>query len=230
MEDLKIKIDSNLDELIELFCQLGFKYFNHTCSVKNYLICESGKVFFCKFDKNFKASNAKEITIEQLKDMVILNRNDSNNANVHQEGDIPCLYNLYLTNDKELYFYHCGKKKWILSNLNHDEDYYRLLKPIQADKVEVEDSKIDTDKMIADVEVQMATYSQHSHYFKDVRDLNVIDVYQVLKLFNVNDPCLQHIVKKALVAGGRGHKDLERDLKDIHDTSKRALEINNILH
>ena len=100
----------------------------------------------------------------------------------------------------------------------------------KRDKVEVEGEKFDTDEMLADVEVQMATYSQHSHYFKDVRDLNVIDVYQVLKLFNVTDPCLQHIVKKALVAGGRGHKDLERDLKDIHDTSKRALEINNIFH
>ena len=100
----------------------------------------------------------------------------------------------------------------------------------QRDKVEVEVEKFDTDEMLADVEVQMATYSQHSHYFKDVRDLNVIDVYQVLRLFNVTDPCLQHIVKKALVSGGRGYKDFERDLKDIHDTSKRALEINNILH
>ena len=68
---------------------------------------------------------------------------------------------------------------------------------------------------------------KHSHYFKDVSDLNEIDVYQVLRLFNVTDPCLQHIVKKALCAGQRGHKDFETDLKNIFDTAKRALEINN---
>lgn len=69
---------------------------------------------------------------------------------------------------------------------------------------------------------------KHNHYFKDVSDLDVVDVYQVLKLFNVTDPCLQHIVKKALCAGERGHKDFSRDLQDIFDTAKRALEINNI--
>lgn len=69
---------------------------------------------------------------------------------------------------------------------------------------------------------------KHSHYFKDVSDLNEIDVYQVLRLFNVTDPCLQHIVKKALCAGQRGHKDFETDLKNIFDTAKRALEINNV--
>lgn len=70
----------------------------------------------------------------------------------------------------------------------------------------------------------------HNHYFKDVSELNEIDVYQVLRLFNVTDPCLQHIVKKALCAGQRGHKDFETDLKNIFDTAKRALEINNVSH
>ena len=68
---------------------------------------------------------------------------------------------------------------------------------------------------------------QHNHYFKDVSNLNEIDVYMVLKLFNVTDPCLQHIAKKALCAGQRGHKNFNRDLKDILDTAKRAVEINN---
>lgn len=67
---------------------------------------------------------------------------------------------------------------------------------------------------------------QHNHYFKDVSSLNEIDVYMVLKLFNVTDPCLQHIAKKALCAGQRGHKDFKKDLQDILDTAKRAVEIN----
>ena len=68
---------------------------------------------------------------------------------------------------------------------------------------------------------------QHKHYFKDVSSLNEIDVYMVLKMFNVTDPCLQHIAKKALCAGQRGHKDFKKDLQDILDTAKRAVEINN---
>lgn len=99
----------------------------------------------------------------------------------------------------------------------------------KREKADVEDKKIDTDEILADIEVQMATHSQHSHYFKDVRDLNVIDVYQVLKLFNVTDPCLQHIVKKALAAGNRGHKSLHTDMKDIHDTAVRMLAMHGIV-
>lgn len=69
---------------------------------------------------------------------------------------------------------------------------------------------------------------KHSHYFKDVSGLNEIDVYQVLRLFNVTDPCLQHIVKKALCAGQRGHKDLKTDLLNIRDTAVRAIEIHGV--
>ena len=68
---------------------------------------------------------------------------------------------------------------------------------------------------------------QHNHYFKDVSGLSEIDVYMVLKLFNVTDPCLQHIAKKMLSAGQRGHKVFKKDLQDILDTAKRAVEINN---
>lgn len=66
---------------------------------------------------------------------------------------------------------------------------------------------------------------KHSHYFKDVSDVDIIDVYDVLLRFGVTDPCLQHIVKKALCAGDRGHKDFHQDLKEIADTAQRALVI-----
>lgn len=66
----------------------------------------------------------------------------------------------------------------------------------------------------------------HSHYFKDVSHLKEIDVYRVLKLFGVTDPCIQHAVKKLLVAGGRGAgKDPERDLREAVDSINRALQM-----
>lgn len=54
-----------------------------------------------------------------------------------------------------------------------------------------------------------------------------IDVYDVLKAFNVTDPALQHLIKKALCAGLRGHKNKEQDLIDILDSAKRALELHH---
>lgn len=61
---------------------------------------------------------------------------------------------------------------------------------------------------------------KHDHYFK-LCPYDKIDVYRVIDLFKVTDPCLQHIVKKALVAGGRGHKDIGKDMQDIIDTAER---------
>lgn len=52
-----------------------------------------------------------------------------------------------------------------------------------------------------------------------------IDVYDVLKAFDVTDPALQHLIKKALCAGLRGHKDRAQDLQDILDSAKRAVEL-----
>lgn len=66
------------------------------------------------------------------------------------------------------------------------------------------------------------TAGPHGHYFKDVRNLDYLDVYRVLSLFSVTDPCLQHAIKKLLVAGGRGGgKDIRRDIKEAIDTLKR---------
>lgn len=61
----------------------------------------------------------------------------------------------------------------------------------------------------------------HNHYFKDVRHLEYIDVYRIIDLYEINDPCLQHALKKILVAGGRGHKDISRDVQDVIDSCER---------
>lgn len=66
---------------------------------------------------------------------------------------------------------------------------------------------------------------QHSHYFKDVTNLKKVDVYRVIKLFGVDDPCIQHAVKKLLVAGGRGVKDKQKDIQEAIDSLNRFLEM-----
>lgn len=62
---------------------------------------------------------------------------------------------------------------------------------------------------------------KHSHYFKDVSNLQKIDVYRVLDLYEVTDPCVQHAVKKLLVAGKRGAKDQAKDIQEAIDTLTR---------
>lgn len=62
---------------------------------------------------------------------------------------------------------------------------------------------------------------KHSHYFKDVSNLQKIDIYRVLDLYEVTDPCVQHAVKKLLVAGKRGAKDKPKDIQEAIDTLTR---------
>ena len=77
-----------------------------------------------------------------------------------------------------------------------------------------------------DLNLVTATPAKHSHYFKSVEGLKFIDVYRVLQLFNVTDPCIQHAVKKLLVAGGRGAgKDINRDIQEAIDTLVRWQEM-----
>lgn len=61
----------------------------------------------------------------------------------------------------------------------------------------------------------------HKHYYKSVKHLNHIDVYRVLDLYEVNNPCLQHAIKKLLVAGGRGSKDKLDDIQEAIDSLER---------
>jgi hypothetical protein len=55
-----------------------------------------------------------------------------------------------------------------------------------------------------------------------------VDVYDVLRAFQVTDQALGHLIKKALAVGKRGHKDATQDYVDIRDSAERALEIHNL--
>lgn len=68
---------------------------------------------------------------------------------------------------------------------------------------------------------------KHSHYFQDISHLDDLDIYRVCDLFIKNDPsgALAHAVKKILVAGGRGAKDIRKDLQEAIDTLQRKLQM-----
>lgn len=72
---------------------------------------------------------------------------------------------------------------------------------------------------------EIAKDQKHAHYYRDVSRLEQIDVYRVLQLFEVTDPCLQAVTKKALCAGRRGAKNFEQDVQEIVDAARRCLEM-----
>ncbi len=58
-----------------------------------------------------------------------------------------------------------------------------------------------------------------------VKEDGTVDVYDVLEAFNVTCPALQHLAKKALCTGLRGHKDKAEDLRDILESAARAVQL-----
>lgn len=62
-------------------------------------------------------------------------------------------------------------------------------------------------------------------YLHEIKPGVFVDVYDVLMAWSVTNPALQHLIKKALQAGCRGHKSREQDLQDIIDSAIRAKEL-----
>lgn len=65
----------------------------------------------------------------------------------------------------------------------------------------------------------------NNKYLHEIKPGVFVDVYDVLMAWNVANPALQHLIKKALQAGERGHKSREQDLQDIIDSAIRAKEL-----
>jgi len=99
------------------------------------------------------------------------------------------------------------KRNWKESLINLETHDYKIVDGILI-KVDKQDKQ-----------------QKHQHYKKDVRNLDYIDVYRIIDLYELHDPCFQHALKKILVPGARGHKDLTKDINDIIDTMRRKLEM-----
>lgn len=65
---------------------------------------------------------------------------------------------------------------------------------------------------------------KHNHYFRPFPFAD-IDIYRLLLVYEVTDPCAQHAIKKLLAMGKRGHKDAAKDVQDVIDTMTRWQEL-----
>lgn len=64
-----------------------------------------------------------------------------------------------------------------------------------------------------------------SKYHREIKPGVFVDVYDVLQAFDVRNSALQHVIKKALAAGQRGHKDRATDMAEIVQSAIRAQEL-----
>lgn len=63
-------------------------------------------------------------------------------------------------------------------------------------------------------------------YVKDISHYNKLDIYRILALYEVRNPCIQHAIKKLLCAGLRnGKKPLQQDYEEAVESIHRALEM-----
>lgn len=71
----------------------------------------------------------------------------------------------------------------------------------------------------------MLYYNNNNPYIVDISKYNKLDIYRILKLYEVNDPCLQHAIKKLLCAGKRGVKNQTQDVNEAILSLQRLLEM-----
>lgn len=98
MENLKIKVNSEAEsiEVQELFFELGCKRYGGGEKQCNWIVVfDDGDMCLDIYDN----TNHKEITIQELKDMVVLKRNDSGDA-THEDSN---KYNWFVASDQKHY-------------------------------------------------------------------------------------------------------------------------------
>ena len=81
MKDFKIRVNNKSEsrEAQELLFELGHKWVVYNTEPhflhKSYLFANSGKITTSEYEYEFNTSSFKEVTLQQLKDTVILHRN-----------------------------------------------------------------------------------------------------------------------------------------------------------
>lgn len=139
--------------------------------------------------------------------------------------------------------YEVGDKLLVLSAPSHSDDYVgRVIEVVlflgemwmtdNAIELENIDFAIENGyifKLVEDVQpIATTPVVGNPKYNREIKPGTFVDVYDVLYAFKVTDPCLQHLIKKALAAGQRGHKDARQDLVDIRDSAQRALDSHDL--
>lgn len=138
MKDFKIEVKSQEEskEAQELLFELGYRWFNGqgtTCIDMiprfNYLtayICDK------RLAQGETGDADKEITLPQLRDKVVLHRNDVRDANAKDDTH----HILYLSGDGVVYSFHEFNEKWVESKINGNDVFMSKVEKIEESNVE----------------------------------------------------------------------------------------------
>ena len=116
----------------------------------------------------------------------------------------------------------------------NDGDHYPKAKTRWASKPCIEcghttAANVSDDKPVCPERVEkgedMPDMEARSKYHREIKPGVWVDVYDVLQAWGVRNPALQHLIKKALAPGERGHKTLDQDMADIVASAERAREL-----
>jgi hypothetical protein len=75
------------------------------------------------------------------------------------------------------------------------------------------------DLEVAELDAEKDAGAHYRQYYKGIE----LDPYRIAKIYGITDHMQFFILKKGLKAGGRGHKDLRRDIEDIKNACDRWL-------
>ncbi|MFX9033055.1 hypothetical protein ABTN36_07825 [Acinetobacter baumannii] len=125
MDNYKIKVNDEAEskEAQELFFELGYIVVNHVDNEKGFIVVS--KEADSPFNFDYWCSVDKELTLPQLRDLVVLKRNDVKDANYRSKSVLDGFY--FKSSDGVFYFMLDGK--WVRSTTNTDEG----LEPIAKD-------------------------------------------------------------------------------------------------
>lgn len=142
-----------------------------------------------------------KVKVKSLEDIENIGSYDINNNIIHKDGNMLFVRNM---------FYLCGHEFIIEKTING----YYFLKDLEYSF---------EDWMLEDVvEETKPNSTPRNKYDREILPNTYVDVYDVLRAFEVTDQALGHLIKKALAVGKRGHKTAEQDYKDILDSAQRA--------
>lgn len=94
-------------------------------------------------------------------------------------------------------------------------------------------SKREMDEMFKDsmpndlnnISIKCTSTYPRNKYMREIKSGIFVDVYEVLRAFEVTDQAIGHAIKKLLAGGKRGYKSEKQDLQEAIDSIKRAIEI-----
>lgn len=108
-------------------------------------------------------------------------------------------------------------KDWLFPEVEKDrEDMMNSLK-----------KRLELSEMTPEEEAIELDQKPKNKYLREIKPGVWVDVYDVLFAWKVENPALQHLIKKALQPGERGHKDKATDMQDIVNSALRAQELEN---